>query len=169
MGMLSADENDDPLDVRSWHQHPEPVFRSRPDHGVYGPGHDSFFVSLDGTEEWFVYHAKTTDRYTYEGRTGRPQGLTWRDGVPDFGLPLPLTMDIPLPAVDPGPSNTSAGMSGGVAGVSACGRCAGRAGHRGRPIPRAGTSSVDGSGSSLRYLDEERLDAGGLEVQCLKL
>jgi hypothetical protein len=122
MGMLSADENDDLLDVRLWHQHPEPVFRSRPDHGVYGPGHDSFFVSPDGTEEWFVYHAKTTDRYTYEGRTGRPQGLTWRDGVPDFGLPLPLTMDIPLPAVDPGPSNTSVGMSGGVAGVSACGQ-----------------------------------------------
>ena len=87
MGMLSADENDDLVDVRLWHQHPEPVFRSRPDHGVYGPGHDSFFVSPDGTEDWFVYHAKTTDRYTYEGRTGRPQRLTWRDGIPRLRPP----------------------------------------------------------------------------------
>jgi len=106
-GMLSADEDDDLLDVRSWWQHPEPVFRSRPEDGVFGPGHHSFFVSPDGTEDWFVYHAKTTDRYTYEGRTGRAQRITWRpDGSPDFGVPLPLTADIPVPAGDPGPSGT---------------------------------------------------------------
>jgi GH43 family beta-xylosidase len=103
MGMLSADETDDLLDVRSWHQHPEPVFQSREDHEVFGPGHNSFFTSPDGTEDWFAYHAKTTDRYTYDGRTARAQRLGWGgDGRPDFGVPLPLTADIPLPSGDPG-------------------------------------------------------------------
>ncbi len=105
MGMLSADENDDLLDVRSWHQHADPVFQKCTEHGVFGPGHNGFFVSPDGTEEWFAYHAKTTDRYTYEGRTGRAQRLAWRpDGTPDFGVPLPLTAEIPLPSGDPGSS-----------------------------------------------------------------
>lgn len=104
MGMLSADETADLLDVRSWHQHPQPVFGSRADHGVFGPGHNGFFRSPDGTEDWFVYHAKTTDRYTYEGRTARAQRLGWHpDGSPDFGVPLPLTAEIPLPSGDPGP------------------------------------------------------------------
>ncbi len=108
MGMLSADETDDLTDVRSWHQHPGPVFQSRADHGVFGPGHNGFFVSPDGTEDWFVYHAKTTDRYTYEGRSGRAQRLAWdTDGCPDFGVPLPLTADIPLPSGDAGSSESS--------------------------------------------------------------
>jgi len=103
MGMLSADEHADLLDPRSWHQHPEPVFQSREEHGVFGPGHNSFFTSPDGTEDWFAYHAKATDRYTYDGRTTRAQRLTWRsDGCPDFGVPLPLTADVPLPSGDPG-------------------------------------------------------------------
>ena len=109
MGMLSADETDDLLDADSWHQHPEPVFRSRADHGVFGPGHSSFFTSPDGNEDWFVYHAKTTDQYTYEGRTARAQRLAWHaDGRPDFGLPLPLSTEIPLPSGDPGPSTGEA-------------------------------------------------------------
>ncbi|WP_448623483.1 glycoside hydrolase family 43 protein [Geodermatophilus sp. URMC 64] len=108
MGMLSADETDDLTDVRTWHQHPDPVFRSAARHGVYGPGHNGFFTSPDGTEDWFVYHAKTTDRYTYEGRTGRAQRLAWHpDGRPDFGVPLPLTADIPLPSGDPGSPDES--------------------------------------------------------------
>ena len=103
MGMLSADDTDDLLDVRSWHQHPEPVFQARADHGVFGPGHNSFFTSPDGTEDWFAYHAKTTDRYTYDGRTARAQRLEWdADGSPVFGTPLPLTAEIPLPSGDPG-------------------------------------------------------------------
>jgi GH43 family beta-xylosidase len=109
MGMLSADETDDLLDVRSWHQHPGPVFQSRPEHGVFGPGHNSFFVSPDGTEDWFAYHAKTTARYTYQGRTGRAQRLAWQpDGSPDFAVPLPLTSDIPLPSGDPGRTRPAA-------------------------------------------------------------
>lgn len=108
MGMLSADAGADLLDPGSWHQHPEPVFQSREEHGVFGPGHNGFFTSPGGTEDWFVYHAKTTNRYTYDGRTARAQRLTWRpDGRLNFGVPLPLPADVPLPSGDPGYADTS--------------------------------------------------------------
>lgn len=89
MGLVSADENDDLLDVRSWHQHPEPVFVPEPT----GPrrvraGHNSFFLSPDGTEDWLrlprqddgPVHLRKSD-WTRAAR------LTWRDGIPHFGVP----------------------------------------------------------------------------------
>ncbi len=89
--MLVADENADLLDPRSWRQHPEPVFTRADANGVFGPGHNGFFRSPDGTEDWIVYHGKTSSAYTYRGRTTRAQKFTWNnDGTPNFGAPLPL-------------------------------------------------------------------------------
>ncbi len=103
LGMLIASETADLLDPASWKQHPEPVFVRADENGVYGPGHNGFFKSPDGTEDWIVYHAKTTPIYTYRTRTARAQRFTWRpDGTPDFGKPLPLDAVIPLPSGDPG-------------------------------------------------------------------
>ncbi|HPU55176.1 MAG TPA: glycoside hydrolase family 43 protein [Verrucomicrobiota bacterium] len=92
LGMLIADENADVLDPASWKQYPRPVFERDDADGVFGPGHNGFFRSPDGTEDWIVYHAKTTSEYTYRGRTTRVQKFGWNpDGTPNFGDPLPLS------------------------------------------------------------------------------
>ncbi len=102
LGMLVAGEKDDLLDAKSWRQRPGPVFERNDDNGVFGPGHCGFFKSPDGTEDWIVYHAKTTPEYTYAGRTTRAQKFGWApDGAPDFGTPLPLTAILKEPSGTP--------------------------------------------------------------------
>lgn len=92
LGMLIADETADLLNPHSWKQYPRPVFERDDANGVFGPGHCGFFQSPDGTEDWIVYHAKTTSAYTYAGRTTRVQKFSWNpDGTPNFGVPLPLS------------------------------------------------------------------------------
>jgi GH43 family beta-xylosidase len=91
LGMLIADEHADVMNPSSWVQHPNPIFERNDPAGVFGPGHHGFFRSPDGSEDWIVYHGKTSSNYTYAGRTTRAQKFTWNvDGTPDFGKPLPL-------------------------------------------------------------------------------
>jgi GH43 family beta-xylosidase len=66
---------------------------------VYGPGHNSFFRSPDGKEDWIAYHAKTGTARTFADRTARAQRFTWNpDGTPNFGKPLPLDAEIKEPS-----------------------------------------------------------------------
>ena len=91
LGMLVANENADVMNTNSWLQYPVPVFERNDANGVFAPGHNGFFRSPDGAEDWIVYLAKTTSVYTYGGRTTRAQKFTWNsDGTPNFGSPLPL-------------------------------------------------------------------------------
>jgi len=99
LGMLVAGDDADLMDPASWAQHPAPVFARCDEHGVYGPGHNNFFQSPDGTEDWIVYHAKTDSGYTYQERSARAQRFTWgMDGTPDFGRPLSLDTEIEVPS-----------------------------------------------------------------------
>ena len=102
LGMLVADANSDLMNPASWKQHPELLFARVDQHGVFGPGHNYFFKSPDGKEDWIVYHAKSSIADTYGDRSTRAQRFTWKaDGTPDFGLPLPVTTDIPVPSGEP--------------------------------------------------------------------
>lgn len=102
LGMLSIDPASDPMDSRSWRQHPDPVFARDDAAGVYGPGHNSFFRSPDGREDWIAYHAKSGTSRTYADRSTRVQPITWKpDGTPDFGRPLSLDTEIPAPSGEP--------------------------------------------------------------------
>ncbi len=104
LGMLIADENADVMDPNAWVQHPVPVFERNDAAGVFGPGHHGFFQSPDGTEDWIVYHGKTSAEYTYRGRTTRVQKFTWNsDGTPDFGKPLPLGTVLKEPSSEHSP------------------------------------------------------------------
>ncbi len=88
-------------DARSWKKSPTPVFSrySGADGNVYGPGHNGFFKSPDGKEDWIIYHGKETDEYTYRGRSTRAQRFNWRaDGTPDFGWPIPRGVPIRAPS-----------------------------------------------------------------------
>ncbi len=102
LAMLVARDDADLMNPASWVQHPAPVFTRHDAHGVYGPGHNNFFQSPDGTEDWIVYHAKTDSGYTYRERSARAQPFTWNpDGAPNFGVPLALDTDIPVPSGEP--------------------------------------------------------------------
>lgn len=102
LGMLIADENADLLLPQSWRQYPRPVFVRSDEGNVFGPGHNGFFKSPSGKEDWIVYHAKTTSQYTYQGRTTRAQKFDWNpDGTPNFGIPLPLEVLLDEPSTGP--------------------------------------------------------------------
>lgn len=58
MGMLSIDENGDLLNPREWKKERYPVLKTNIEKGIYGPGHNSFTVDLQGNDI-LVYHART--------------------------------------------------------------------------------------------------------------
>ena len=91
-----------PLATESWIKSPEPVFQS--DNGVYGPAHNGFFKSPDGKEDWIVYHANDSRFGACDThRTTRIQKFTWNDdGTPNFGPPLAIDADIPVPSGEAG-------------------------------------------------------------------
>lgn len=89
LGMLVADQADDLLNPSTWKQHGKVLFSRNDPAGVFGPGHNQFFKSPDGGEDWIVYHAKTTTRDTYADRSARAQRFEWdADGFPVLGKPV---------------------------------------------------------------------------------
>ncbi|OMF51243.1 glycoside hydrolase family 43 protein [Paenibacillus peoriae] len=94
MGLLTADENADLLDPKSWTKSPEPVFCTNEETGQFGPGHNSFTVAADGSDV-IVYHARNYKEITGDplydpNRHTRVQPFNWKeDGTPDFGIPVP--------------------------------------------------------------------------------
>lgn len=62
IGLLSMDENDDPMDLDSWTKVCYPVLTSSDVPGEYGPGHNSFTVDENGNA-MFVYHARSEECY----------------------------------------------------------------------------------------------------------
>jgi GH43 family beta-xylosidase len=89
LGLLSLKPGGDPMKPGDWTKSTSPVFSKSPERGVYGPGHNSFFKSPDGKEDWIVYHANSrSGQGCGEKRTVRMQRFTWGpDGTPDFGAP----------------------------------------------------------------------------------
>lgn len=99
LGMLEYNGGD-PLDRESWTKSPEPVLERSDDEAVFGPGHATFFTSPHGTETWFAYHAndQLSDGCDM-GRATRIQRITWNeDGTPNFGTPVSLSTELPVPS-----------------------------------------------------------------------
>ncbi len=96
IGMLTASENSNLLDPDSWTKSAEPVFEKSVENGVYGPGHNSFVQSKDGSEDWIVYHGNSAPNQGCGARPTRVQKFTWNnDGSPDFGVPLVGPIEVP--------------------------------------------------------------------------
>ncbi len=95
IGMLTASENSNLLDPNSWSKSTEPLFSKSVENGVYGPGHNSFVKSKDGTEDWIVYHGNSGPDQGCGPRPTRLQKFTWNEGAPDFGVPTNGPMDTP--------------------------------------------------------------------------
>ncbi|WP_045744926.1 glycoside hydrolase family 43 protein [Actinoplanes rectilineatus] len=102
---LSIPSTADPLVAANWTQRSGAIFSRNDAAGVYGPGHNGFFTSPDGTETWMVYGAKATSATTYTNRVSRIQRIGWNaDGSPSLGRPLAVGATQDLPSGDPGPS-----------------------------------------------------------------
>jgi GH43 family beta-xylosidase len=100
LGLLSFAGKKNLLQAKKWKKNPEPVFKQSKENGVYAPGHNSFFKSPNGKEDWILYHANSKPgqgcgRY----RSPRTQKFTWnKDGTPNFGEPVKEGVLLPIPA-----------------------------------------------------------------------
>ena len=89
MGMLTASEDSDLLDPKSWVKERYPVLKSDEDRKIFGPGHNSFTVDENG-RDICVFHARGEE--TIEGdplynpnRHAMLMQIKWDDnGRPEF-------------------------------------------------------------------------------------
>lgn len=99
LGLLTYNGGD-PLQSSSWVKSPNPIFSKSTANSVYAPGHNGFFKSPDGTEDWIVYHANNSPGGGCDmNRTTRAQKISWNaDGTPNFGVPVALGVTLQSPS-----------------------------------------------------------------------
>ncbi|MFV0290249.1 MAG: family 43 glycosylhydrolase [Mangrovibacterium sp.] len=90
MGLLWIDQKADIMDINNWNKSPGPVFYTNEEAKRYGPGHNSFTTSEDGSKTIMIYHAR--DYKEIKGhelsdtnRATRAREVLWlENGFPDF-------------------------------------------------------------------------------------
>ncbi len=91
IGMLTASENANLLDPRSWKKERQPVLQSDDIRGIYGPGHNSFTKDENGNDI-MVYHARTKKEISGDplddpNRHTMLMKLNWsKEGMPIFSF-----------------------------------------------------------------------------------
>jgi GH43 family beta-xylosidase len=100
LGILTASANDNLLNAGSWKKSPKAQFWQSPRAHAYGTGHNGFFKSPDGKEDWIIYHANAEpNQGCGNHRSPRAQPFTWKaDGTPDFGRPVPTGQPLSKPS-----------------------------------------------------------------------
>ena len=90
LGLLTFYGNGNLLDSFCWKKNPEPVFKQSKKNAVYAPGHNSFFKSPNGKDDWILYHANSSPGQGCGAfRSPRAQKFTWNGmGIPVFGEPV---------------------------------------------------------------------------------
>lgn len=88
LGLLHAPAGSDPLDALAWTKSDKPVFHRA--NGVYATGHNGFFKSPDGKEDWIIYHANSGPGMKCTSkRAPHMLRFDWTaKGWPDFGEPV---------------------------------------------------------------------------------
>jgi GH43 family beta-xylosidase len=100
LGALEANIDANPLNAESWKKIDHPLLSTDAAAHAFGPGHNGFFESPNGKQDWIIYHANPAPG---EGcgnfRSPRIQPFTWNEnGRPDFGKPVPLHQPLQKPA-----------------------------------------------------------------------
>ena len=100
LGMLTASASSDLMNPVSWTKSPQPVFKQSIKNKVYAPGHNSFFKSPDGRQDWILYHANDKpEQGCGRFRSPRAQPFIWNnDGTPHFGEPVSTKQKIKIPS-----------------------------------------------------------------------
>jgi len=99
LGMLSFNGQENLLDSSAWQKSDHPVFKQSVKNGVFAPGHNSFFKSPSGKEDWILYHANSeANQGCGRHRSPRAQRFTWnKDGTPNFGEPVKANVPMAIP------------------------------------------------------------------------
>ncbi len=100
LGMLTLKSGGNPLTLADWDKSPQPVFTKSPANNAFAPGHNSFFKSADGKEDWIIYHANSnTNQGCADKRNIRMQKFTLnQDGSPKLGQPVATGLSIAKPS-----------------------------------------------------------------------
>ncbi|MHA6482530.1 family 43 glycosylhydrolase [Paenibacillus sp. strain BS8-2] len=99
LGVLALKEGGNPLEPEDWEKSAEPLMSMDDEAGVYGPGHNTFAQSPDGTQIWNIYHATSGITDGWNNRRARAQLVEWgEDGLPVFGKPISLDTAIDVPS-----------------------------------------------------------------------
>lgn len=100
LGMLRLKDGGNPMVRSDWVKTTTPVFSQNAQSGAYGTGHNGFFKSPDGKEDWIIYHARSLpDGGDTNYRNVRIQKFTWNaDGTPNFGVPVKIGEKIKKPS-----------------------------------------------------------------------
>ena len=100
LGALKAADTADLLQASSWVKSPEPILKQSAVSGVYATGHNSFFKSPDGTQDWILYHANAQPgQGCGDLRSPRAQPFTWTpEGYPHVGEPVAIDKPLVRPS-----------------------------------------------------------------------
>jgi GH43 family beta-xylosidase len=106
LGLLTNTDGD-VLNPASWTKRSTPVFQ-KTEH-VWGLGHCSFVKSACQSQDWIIYHAKSSKKHGWEDRDVHAKQFDWTaEGLPDFGAPTPRAKPVPF---DPNWSPTDSTFS----------------------------------------------------------
>ncbi|CAG9982463.1 unnamed protein product [Clonostachys byssicola] len=100
LGGMKLTAGADPLLASSWTKLQEPLLVTSVENGLYGPGHNGFFKSPDGTQDWMVFHANRNSNGSCDAkRQTFIQQVQWNeDGSPQLAPPLPAGTEIQAPS-----------------------------------------------------------------------
>lgn len=99
LGLLTFTGKDNLLEPSSWIKSETPILSQSHQTKVYAPGHNSFFKSPNGKEDWILYHANSNPG---EGcgmkRSPRMQQIKWdANGNPVIGDPVSEGKELAIP------------------------------------------------------------------------
>jgi GH43 family beta-xylosidase len=98
IGLLSASA-ENPLSGEAWVKSEQPLLTKNASSLAYGPGHNAFFKSKDGTEDWVTYHANANAGAGCGNmRSMRMQKFSWQNGKPFFGPPAAVGAAMKVPS-----------------------------------------------------------------------
>lgn len=98
MTTTGASASSNLLDAASWKKIDHPFLKTDPKAGVFGPGHNAFFKSPDGKQDWIIYHANPEPHKDCgAARSPRIQPLMWFADGPDFGPPVSSSQTLEKP------------------------------------------------------------------------
>ena len=101
LGLLTFTGKDNLLDASAWVKSDKPILEQSAKTKVYAPGHNSFFKSPNGKEDWILYHANSNPGDGCSGkRSPRMQQIKWdKNGFPVIGEPTAEGVPLAIPAI----------------------------------------------------------------------
>lgn len=98
LGLLELKPDSELLSRESWSKYPDPVLSSA--NGVFATGHNGFFRSPDGREQWIIFHANPGPAMGCTSkRAPHAAKISWTaNGQPLFPPPTPPRVRIQKPS-----------------------------------------------------------------------